>query len=138
MLSSPPNYAAEPGIKIDPANARDIALSLLADDFLEGSNFTIETRMYIIEKVLPTIVLALEGLLTEVQRKELLDETGGLKFATRVNQKRDLGLEKDQPESKFDSVNWLGMLLGLFKLVFVFPANFSFLKNNNNSTTSFP
>lgn len=110
MLSSPPNYASDPGITINPANARDIALSLLADDFLEGSNFTIETRMYVIDHVLPTIVLALEGLLTEVQRNDLVDETGGLKINQKVDKKRELGIEKDKPESKFNSVNWLGRL----------------------------
>ena len=50
-----------------------IPLDILAAEWLDTMDASIETRIYMIEKLVPTLVLALERLLGEVEKKNLLD-----------------------------------------------------------------
>lgn len=74
-------------------DTQDIAIYSMAQDFLDVSDAGLEFRAYLVESTLPTVVVALDKLLREVERRGLLD-------GEHVD-------ANDRP--KFDPINWLGM-----------------------------
>ena len=59
--------------EIDALVARKVPFDLLAKDWLSKSNVSIEQRTYLLEKLVPTLVLAVEKLLIDVDKKGLVD-----------------------------------------------------------------
>ena len=53
--------------------ARKIPTEILARDWLNAIEATLETRAYLVEKVLPTLILGVEKLLNEADKKGLAD-----------------------------------------------------------------
>ena len=54
--------------------ARKIPMEILAKDWLSDSKATIETRAFLVDKLLPTLVLGVEKLLMEVDRQDLAEK----------------------------------------------------------------
>ncbi|KAI8800180.1 hypothetical protein BJ742DRAFT_881297 [Cladochytrium replicatum] len=55
---------------------RNLAIRTLAQEFLQCSDLAVESRAYLVESTLPTAILALENLLREVEKRDLVvDET---------------------------------------------------------------
>ncbi|KAJ3162811.1 EF-hand calcium-binding domain-containing protein 5 [Geranomyces michiganensis] len=95
---------------------RNAALTALADDFLAVPDMDLDMRAYMVETALPTLLFALEKLLREVERRQLVGgpedpqkEEGGQELAKAA----DNGLEaqSDKPQDQFDSINWLAQFL---------------------------
>ncbi|XP_030041539.1 EF-hand calcium-binding domain-containing protein 5 [Microcaecilia unicolor] len=64
---------------------------LLTKDWLNEDKLTVDTRVYLLEKLMPTVISGIEHLLTEVEKRKLLEEDGG--------------------QSKFNPLNFLGQYL---------------------------
>ena len=60
-------------IKEQLETARKIPLDVLAADWLNNAPIDAQTRIYLVESCLGTVVMALEKLLKEAERKEVLD-----------------------------------------------------------------
>ncbi|KAJ3196481.1 EF-hand calcium-binding domain-containing protein 5 [Irineochytrium annulatum] len=93
---------------------RDFAISLLTNDFLNVPDASLELRAHLIETTLPTMVLALEKLIKEVERRDLLKDgacnsEGGVALAAETSL---LEPQIDKPpESLFNPTNWLAQYL---------------------------
>ena len=55
--------------------ARKVCLEVLAEDWLTQHKASLEMRYYLVENLLPTLVVGLEKLLTEVTSRDLVDTT---------------------------------------------------------------
>lgn len=55
---------------------RTVPLDLLAKDWLENNDITADVRIYLVEKLLPTLILGIEKLLTEVSNRNLANSEG--------------------------------------------------------------
>ena len=55
----------------DASASYNVALELLAKDWLNESNASIHTRAYMVERLLPSVVMGLEKLLTEVSKRDI-------------------------------------------------------------------
>lgn len=71
-----------------------IAVQSLSREFLDVSDHGIEIRAYLVDTTIPSVVMALDNLLREVERRGLL---------------KDDKAPSDRP--KFDAINWLGRRL---------------------------
>lgn len=58
--------------EVDELVARKVPFDLLAKDWLNSNNVSLSQRAYLLEKLIPTLVLAVEKLLTVVDRKGLI------------------------------------------------------------------
>lgn len=56
--------------------ARTIPLDLLAKDWLNDNDITSEVRVYLLENLMPTLILGVEKLLNEVEKRGLADSEG--------------------------------------------------------------
>lgn len=56
--------------------ARTIPLDILARDWLNDNDITSEVRVYLLENLMPTLILGVEKLLGEVEKKGLTDSEG--------------------------------------------------------------
>ena len=56
--------------------SRTIPLDVLAKDWLNDNEITSEVRVYLVENLMPTLILGVEKLLNEVQKRELADSEG--------------------------------------------------------------
>ena len=56
--------------------ARTIPLDVLARDWLNDNDITSEVRVYMLENLMPTLILGIEKLLNEVEKKGLADSEG--------------------------------------------------------------
>jgi hypothetical protein len=54
--------------------ARKIPTEILAKQWLNDNEATLEVRAYLVDKVLPTLILGVEKLLTEADKKALTEE----------------------------------------------------------------
>ncbi|KAJ3112722.1 EF-hand calcium-binding domain-containing protein 5 [Phlyctochytrium bullatum] len=94
---------------------RDAALQALANDFLNVSDLSLDLRAYLIETTLPTTILALEKLIREVERRNLLADDasltpeGGVALAAE-DTKLDPQPDKP-PETSFNPITWLAQYL---------------------------
>ena len=70
---------------------RKIPTELLAKEWMKDIHATIETRAYLVDKILPTLILGVEKVLTEVDRRDLA--------------------EKEELDSNFNPVNYLAQYL---------------------------
>ena len=70
---------------------RKIPVEILAKVWLQTEKQTAETRAFLVDKILPTLILGLEKLLVEVDRRELADTTG--------------------PDNNFNPINYLAQYL---------------------------
>lgn len=68
-----------------------VPLDILAKDWFSSEDESVETRAYLVDKIMPTLVLGLEKLLVEVGRKGLAD--------------------KDEPDPNFNPINYLAQYL---------------------------
>ncbi|KAI8821360.1 uncharacterized protein EV422DRAFT_496010 [Fimicolochytrium jonesii] len=101
---------------------RDTAIKALANDFLNVPEIDLELRAYIVETTLPTLIIGLEKLLKEVERRDLVgnedpqpsskpsrweidDPNAAAEAAEETN------VEVDKPRDQFDSINWLAQFL---------------------------
>ncbi|XP_041052656.1 EF-hand calcium-binding domain-containing protein 5-like [Carcharodon carcharias] len=50
---------------------KKVPLDLLAEEWFNENNLTVQTRLYLLEKLLPTLILGLEKLLMEVEKNHL-------------------------------------------------------------------
>jgi hypothetical protein len=71
--------------------ARKIPVDILAREWLNETKPNVETRAYLLDKLLPTLILAVEKLLTEVSKRKLE--------------------ERDDIETDFNPVNYLAQYL---------------------------
>lgn len=53
--------------------ARKVPMDILARDWLNDIGATADIRAYLVEKLLPTLILAIEKLLVEVNKRDLID-----------------------------------------------------------------
>lgn len=60
--------------------SKKIPIEILAKDWLSESNANVETRAYLVDRVLPTVILGVEKVLTEVERKLLVDKEPSREF----------------------------------------------------------
>lgn len=67
----PPERPSEDLMK---SNPHEIALEMLSRDWLDGTD--LNTRLYLVEEILPVLVMSLEQLLTVVDRRGLHDQEG--------------------------------------------------------------
>ncbi|KAI8901952.1 hypothetical protein BC833DRAFT_575684 [Globomyces pollinis-pini] len=96
-----------------------LAIDKIAAEFLVVDDDNLETRHYLIKTTLPTVVIALEQLLKELNTK-------GIPLnASKHTLDKDDAIQADKPVSKFDSLNWLGQ--------FLFRNNPQFSNANNNN-----
>lgn len=56
--------------------ARTIPLDLLAKDWLNDNDITSEVRVYLLENLMPTLIMGVEKLLNEVEKRGLADSEG--------------------------------------------------------------
>ncbi|KAJ3361417.1 EF-hand calcium-binding domain-containing protein 5 [Allomyces javanicus] len=103
--ASSTNLATLPPIEPPPPLHRTVSINALADDFLTFAadpGAAIELRSYLVESTLPTVVLALERLLTEVERKHAAPPswTGSLPVH-----------QHDHLACQFDPIVWLAQFL---------------------------
>jgi len=55
---------------------RTVPLDLLAKEWMDNNNITVDVRIYLVEKLLPTLILGIEKLLNEVSDRNLADSEG--------------------------------------------------------------
>ena len=77
--------------EIDELVARKVPFDLLAKDWFKSNNVSISQRTYLLEKLVPTLVLAVEKLLRVAEKKELIDT--------------------DKPSKDFNPINYLAQYL---------------------------
>lgn len=56
--------------------ARTVPLDVLARDWLNDNDLTSDVRVYLVENLLPTLILGVEKLLNEVEKRDLADSEG--------------------------------------------------------------
>ncbi|XP_078362971.1 EF-hand calcium-binding domain-containing protein 5-like isoform X2 [Oculina patagonica] len=56
--------------------ARTVPLDVLAKDWLNDNDLTSDVRVYMVENLLPTLILGVEKLLNEVEKRDLADSEG--------------------------------------------------------------
>lgn len=56
--------------------ARTVPFDVLAKDWLNDNEITSEVRIYLLENLLPTLILGVEKLLNEVEKRDLADSEG--------------------------------------------------------------
>lgn len=81
---------------------RSLAINHIADEFLNVDEKNIETRTYMMKSTLPTVVIALENLLKEMQKRNLAFDS----IKSNIDVMNEL--EIDKPCASFDSLNFLG------------------------------
>lgn len=64
---------------------RTVPLDLLAKEWLDNNALTVDVRIYLVEKLLPTLILGIEKLLTEVSDRNLADSEGFCKDFNPIN-----------------------------------------------------
>eukprot|EP00051_Salpingoeca_urceolata_P011451 m.141809 g.141809 ORF g.141809 m.141809 type:complete len:1231 (-) comp17126_c0_seq4:372-4064(-) len=85
------------------AVARRVPMDMLAKDWLDAQQATLKTRCYFVEKVLPTLVPALEKLLRDAERRGVI--------ATTAPGAADGGDDKPAAAAGFNPVNHLAQVL---------------------------
>ncbi|KAI9202222.1 uncharacterized protein BJ171DRAFT_628618 [Polychytrium aggregatum] len=87
---------------------REVVIRLLANDFLNVSDLSLDTRAYLVETALPALILALEKLLREAEKRNAfstfpMPATGGEDHSL---------VQPDRPnELPFSPLNWLAQYL---------------------------
>lgn len=90
--------------KSAPKLTGSIILEHSVEDFLNVCEESLETRTYLVKTTLPTVVMALDGLLKELSNRNI--------NLNIIRKKNDIdSVEKDQPNPIFDSLNWLAQFL---------------------------
>ncbi|KAJ3333567.1 EF-hand calcium-binding domain-containing protein 5 [Blyttiomyces sp. JEL0837] len=111
----------------------EVALAALTNDFLNVADISLDLRAYLVETTIPTIVMALEKLLREADRRGFVEnmtatfhsgsklsllknvDHGGLEdeeVAAPAAEQVTLDRQIDKPErSIFDPINWLAQCL---------------------------
>jgi hypothetical protein len=87
---------------ISDKEVRKKAARNLANDFLSVEEVSLESRAYLVKTTLPSVVVALEQLMKEVKSREI-----PLNSTKQVLKPPDL-VQRDKPNTSFDSINWLG------------------------------
>ena len=94
--------------------ARNVALSAVAEQFLDAPELNLEMRAYLLESALPSVVISLEMLILEMERRKFDISTSNVTIFDNAPNKEQLttsaALKKDLPLDKFDSLNWLGWI----------------------------
>ena len=78
------------------------AAKKLASDFLSVDEVSLESRTYLVKTTLPSVVIALDQLLKEMKYRNIAFNS------TKQALEHPDVLQKDKPNTKFDSINWLG------------------------------
>ena len=65
--------------------ARKIPMELLARDWLNDSGASIETRAYMVDKVMPTLILGVEKLLNAAEQRGLTSPEAGIGYDPNFN-----------------------------------------------------
>jgi hypothetical protein len=76
---------------------REMTVKMLAKEFLAASEISYDLRAYQLEKVLPTLALALEGLCIQVEKRHLAGEPADVAPAA-----------ENAKAGNFNPINWLG------------------------------
>lgn len=82
---------------------RILAIDSVVDEFLTVSEINLDERIFLLETTLPSLVIASERLLREIERRQV----NSLSIATSVA----IAGESDKPNPKFNPINWLGILI---------------------------
>lgn len=107
-----------------------VAIKTLANEFLNVPGLDLDLRAWIVDTTLPTVLIALEKLLRQVEKKHLVGTRAGKEGDETAPHARSsnehaipsaaegLPQEPDKPIERFDSINWLGerclMVFSLF------------------------
>ncbi|KAI9328768.1 hypothetical protein DFJ73DRAFT_964407 [Zopfochytrium polystomum] len=103
---------------------RDVAMAVLTNDFLNANDMSLEIRAYLVDSVIPTIIVSLDKLLKEAEKKGLLSDPAQGEIPPPVigdrasvslapaAERPSLDPQPDRPkDSSFDPINWLGQFL---------------------------
>ncbi|EGF82528.1 hypothetical protein BATDEDRAFT_86689 [Batrachochytrium dendrobatidis JAM81] len=103
--------------------SQNIAISAIAEQFLDVPEVSLEMRAYLVQTTLPTVVLSLEKLIIEVERRKNL-ECDGIDKSLKNECSRSIELadsqttlddatnmQYDLPKDRFDALNWLAQHL---------------------------
>lgn len=105
------NNLGSTSLLVDPNENRPISdievrkktIRKIADEFLDVDEVSLESRAYLVKTTLPSVVVGLEQLIHEMKIRDipLIARKQILKHPDQV--------QKDKPNSTFDSLNWLGI-----------------------------
>jgi hypothetical protein len=86
---------------LDDVEVRYLVIDEIVQQYLDVEDVSVETRKYLVDKTLPTVVLGLECLLKELVQKNLEFNSKNYSIS-----KQDL-IQTDKPSYSFDSLNFL-------------------------------
>ncbi|KAJ3388842.1 EF-hand calcium-binding domain-containing protein 5 [Lobulomyces angularis] len=89
------------------ANLRDLAVQTLTYDFLDVTDAGLDFRAYLVETTLPSVIVAIDKLLQEVERRNLVNENIFSNDGTDDENKSNLRCQRPI----FDPLNWLAQYL---------------------------
>lgn len=85
-------------------SVREFAIQSLANDFLDVSDGNLDFRAYLVETTLPTVIIAMEKLLENVEKRNDI-----INSMTEVSSSSSPGSNSlSSSKSSFDPLNWLG------------------------------
>ncbi|KAI8929228.1 hypothetical protein BC831DRAFT_6174 [Entophlyctis helioformis] len=106
---------------------RELAITAIANQFLDVPEVNLEMRAFLVQTTLPTVVLALERLLMEIERRNVQQPAETEADAGRHQSAGSRGgeagtsapaaeldtvdVQLDKPQEKFDAINWLAQHL---------------------------
>ncbi|KAI8622030.1 hypothetical protein BC830DRAFT_1091244 [Chytriomyces sp. MP71] len=113
---------------VDPKDYQEIAIMALADEFFKTNEVNLELRTYLLENAIPTMMLALEKLLKEVDQRGMVEDETTLRtmevssdtikttfpknMESVPGDRSCLEIQIDKPEKPaFDPINWLAQFL---------------------------
>ena len=105
-------------------SVRDMISKMLANEFLNTPEISLELRAYTLENVIPTLAIAIEKLILQVEEKGI-DQDGQLIV------KKESKDESKDPKPDFDPLNWLGKI---FIVMSQYAGQFLYRNNPKNAS----
>ncbi|KAJ3025349.1 UNVERIFIED_CONTAM: EF-hand calcium-binding domain-containing protein 5 [Siphonaria sp. JEL0065] len=127
------NESKQNASDVDEKDYNEIAIMALATEFFNTNDINLELRTYLLENVIPTMMMALEKLLREVDARDMLngddallnesmkeegEDGAGSRAPTAISKDddsklcTDLEIQIDRPTKvPFNPINWLGQYL---------------------------
>ncbi|KAJ3073446.1 EF-hand calcium-binding domain-containing protein 5 [Podochytrium sp. JEL0797] len=79
---------------VDPKDYQEVAVMALANEFFKANDISLEIRTYLLENVIPTMTMALEKLLREVDARDMIHPDD---FIDAISEKAEVG-QNDEKE----------------------------------------